>query len=345
MTTTTDKPYTVPINTLGKTGLKVSRISLGTMTFGHGDQSLGPIWSWTQKKETVLPIVKRAYEAGINFFDTANFYSQGQSEVILGQCLTELKIPRENVIIATKFSLQFGQGPNSSGLSRKHIFDACEGSLKRLGTSYIDLYIVHTWADTSTPLEETLGALNDLVVSGKVRYLGTSNMYAWQLVRANALAESRGWAKFISVQNLHNLIFREDERELVPAAKCLGVGLTPWSPLAGGFLTGTRKKGAKTDTARAIATEGIFTDLDPKDDDWPIIDRLVELAAKKHVTPSQVALAWLLSKPEISSPIVGATKLSHLEDAIEATKLVLTAEDIKFLEELYLPHGKPPFRV
>jgi len=237
-----------------------------------------------------------------------------------------------------------GNTPTQVGLSRKHIFEQCDASLKRLGMDYIDLYIIHGWNDKDTPLEETMSALNDLVHSGKVRYIGTSNMWAWHLVQANMLAEQKGWTKFVSLQNVYNLIFREDERETVPAAKVLGVGLTPWSPLHGGFLAGNRKKGEKTETVRGQTVETMMTPLHPKEYDWPIIERLKELAAKKGVSAAQVALGWLLQKPGVSSPVFGATKLSHLEDAIAATKLHFSDEDLKFLEELYAPHGRPPFR-
>jgi len=335
-------PYKVPITNLGKTGLRVSRICFGCMSFGSGDQGF---FAWSQPKEVVLPFVKRCIEAGINFFDTANIYSSGLSEQILGQCLKELNVYREDVVIATKFGGGFGTGaPNRGGRGRKHIFAAVEESLKNLGTDYIDLYIVHSWhADSTTPLEETMEALNDLVRSGKVRYIGTSNMKAWQLVKANNLAEKKGWAKFISVQNLYNPIYREDEREIFPACADLGVGLTPWSPLHTGFLAGTRKKGEKTETSRASITEVMMTFFNPKDADWPVIDRVIELAAKKGIPPAQVAIAWNLSRPNVSSPIIGATKLNHLEDAIAATKITLTEEDIKFIDELYVGKLRHPF--
>jgi len=329
---------------LGNSGLQVSRICFGVMSFGPGDTSVGPMWAWTQTKEHALPFVKKAIESGINFFDTANFYSQGQSEVILGQCLKELGVPRDDVVIATKFSIAFGTGPNNSGRSRKHIFACVDASLKRLGTDYIDLYIVHSWTDKVTPLEETMEALNDLVRAGKVRYLGTSNNWAWQIVKANAIAEKHGWTKFISVQNLYNTIYREDEREVIAACIDQGVGYTPWSPLAGGFLTGSRTKGQKTETARGQTAEQMFPQLHPIESDWPIIDRVVELAKKKGVSPAQIATAWVLSKPGVSSAIVGATKPLHLEDAIAAVHVQLTAEEIKHLDELYQPHPSPPFR-
>jgi len=247
-------------------------------------------------------------------------------------------------VIATKVGV--GSGPNTYGRSRKHIFDECDKSLKNLGTSYIDLYIIHTWGnDQTTPFEETMKALHDLVVSGKVRYIGTSNMYAWELVQANSIAEKYGWTKFISLQNYHSLIYREDEREVVPAAKSLGVGLTPWSPLSGGFLSGTRKKDTVTETLRGQTVEPLLqTQFRINDGDWKIIDRLVQFSAKKGLPPAQVALEWLLTKSQIDSPIIGATKMLHLEDAIASTKVTLTEDDIKQLEELYVPHGNPPFR-
>jgi aryl-alcohol dehydrogenase-like predicted oxidoreductase len=318
------------------------------MSFGHGDNSAGPLWTWTQPKEKSLPFVKRALAAGINFFDTAINYSLGASEVILGQCLKELNVHREDVVIASKFSFPYreGTGPNRNGRSRKHIMAAVEESLKHLGTHYIDLYIIHKWGlDAHTSYEETMGALNDLVQSGKIRYIGVSNIAGWQLVKANAIAEKYGWAKIVCVQNLYNLIYRDDEREVIPACLDLGVAYTPWSPLHMGFLTGSRKKGEKTDTLRGQSMELELPFMNPKELDWLVIDRVVELAAKKGVSPAQLALAWNLSKPFVTSPVIGVSKESQLEDAITAIKIKLTEEDLKFLEEKYLPKIAHPFGV
>jgi len=233
-----------------------------------------------------------------------------------------------------------GKGPNSVGLSRKHIIASCDASLKRLDTTYIDLFIVHVW-DHVTPIEEVMGALNDLVRAGKVLYLGASNTSAWELLKANHIAERNGWAKFVSLQNNYNAIYREDEREAIPACIDQGIGYTPWAPLGGGFLTGSRKKGEKTDTLRGQILDDMFPHLQPIDADWSIIGRIVELAQKKGVTPAQVALAWVLSKPGVTSPIIGISKMQHLEDAIGALKLQLSADDINYVEEHYVPHSPP----
>jgi len=335
----------IPYTYLSKSGLQVSRICFGTMSFGPGPKSPQPVWHWTQDKETVLPLVKRALQAGVNFFDSSNAYANGGSEIILGECLKELKVNREDVVLATKFVIPTGVGPNRSGRSRKHIMASVEESLKRLGTDYIDLYMIHSWfqLDKHTSYEETLSTLNDLVRSGKIRYIGVSNITGWQLVKANMIAEKNGWSKFVSVQNLYNLIYREDEREIIPACMDLGIGYTPWSPLHSGYLSGTRKKGEKTDTARGQSMEVAMVPMVPKDCDWSVIDRVVELAAKKGVTPAQLALAWNLSKPYVTAPLIGVTKLSHLEDAITALKIKLTEEDIKYLEEIYTPKFHHPF--
>jgi len=336
----------IPTTYLSKSGLQVSKICFGLMSLGPGDNRLGSdFWAWTQDKETVKPLIQRALESGINFFDTANNYSAGLSETYFGQIIKELNLHREDLVIATKFSFDVGgaKGPNRTGRSRKNILSSCEESLKRLGTDYIDLYIVHNWSnDKHTSVEETMEALNDLVRSGKVRYIGTSNMSGWLLTKANEIAERKGWAKFICVQNLYNPIYREDEREVIRACIDQGIGYTPWSPLHGGFLAGNRKQGVKGDTQRAKTIGQIMNNLDPKENDWPTIDRVVQLAANKNVPPTQLVLAWHLSKPFVTAPIIGVTKPGHLEDAIAAIKIKLTNEDIEFIESTYHAKFKHP---
>jgi len=338
----------IPVTYLSKSGLQVSRICFGTMSFGHEDNALGNFWAWTQKKETVVPLVKRAIAAGINFFDTANFYSAGQSEIILGEVIKELKVNRDDIVIATKCGSHIGGGStvNRIGRSRKIIMRCIDESLKRLGTDYIDLYIIHTWAaDTHTSTEETMGALNDLVTARKVRYIGVSNIAGWQLYKANCTAERNGWARFISVQNLYNPIYREDEREVIPSCIDLGVAYTPFSPLHSGYLAGNRKKGEKTETTRGQTLQMMMQSFSPHEKDWPLIERIIELAAKKGVTPAQLSLAWSLSKPYVSSPVIGVTKEKHIEDAIAACKIKLTEEDIKFIEEIYYSKATHPFSI
>lgn len=319
---------------LGKTGLKVSRICLGCMSFGT------PKWQpWVLDEDKSFEIIKRAYELGINFFDTADIYSNGVSEQILGNTIKKLNIPRKNVVIATKL-FNFVRGPqdafnmnptetnvenaNSRGLSRKHVFEACEASLKRLQVDYIDLYQIHRW-DYDTPIEETMEALNDLVRSGKVRYIGASSMYAWQFAKANFIAEKNGWAKFVSMQDLYNLLYREEEREMIPLCLDQGVGLIPWSPLAGGQLARTEE------TARQEVTKGrefIFGANKP-DVDKVIQGRVKELAEKKGISMAELALAWVLSKPVVTAPIIGVTKITQLEQAVSSLKVKLTDEDRK----------------
>ncbi len=314
---------------LGHSGLKVSRICLGAMSFGD------PGWrDWVLPEEESRPILRRALELGINFFDTADMYSRGVSEEVLGRALRDFA-RREEVVIATKVYFPTGEGPNERGLSRKHILHAVEASLRRLGTDYIDLYQIHRW-DSDTPIEETLETLDDLVRSGKVRYLGASSMYAWQFARALCLAERHGWTRFISMQNHYNLIYREEEREMIPLCLAEGVGLIPWSPLARGFLAGTRdREGGGTKRARsdAFAREMYF-----RDNDFEILARVQDLAARRGVTPAQIALAWLLHRPGVVAPIVGVTKMQHLEEAVAALEIGLSEEEMAYLEEPYQPH-------
>jgi len=311
---------------LGKTGLRVSRICLGMMTYGD------PKWRpWTQSEEDARPLVRRAVEAGINLYDTADMYSLGVSEEVTGRLLKECS-RRQDVLIATKVYWPTGDGPNDRGLSRKHILDSVEASLRRLDTDYIDLYYIHRW-DYSTPVEETLEALNDVVRQGKVRYLGASSMFAWQFAKALYLADGRGWTRFVAMQNHYNLIYREEEREMNELCRAEGIGILPWSPLARGLLTGTRREG----TIRA-KTDDYARHLYGQQDDLGIIERLVELAERRHVKPAQLALAWLLHKAGVTAPVIGASKPAHLEDAVEAVEIRLSGEECAFLEELYRPH-------
>jgi aryl-alcohol dehydrogenase (NADP+) len=308
---------------LGRTGVKVSPLCLGTLNFG------GP----TAEDEAVR-IVHAALEAGINFIDTANVYHAGRSEAIVGRALAAR---RHRVVLATKVHGPVGDGPNDQGTSRLHILRACEDSLRRLGTDYIDLYQIHRW-DPHTPIEETLSALDSLVRSGKVRYLGASSMYAWQFQRALCLADRHGWTRFVSMQNHYNLVYREEEREMLPLCREEGIGVIPWSPLARGFLAGSRRrKGEWGDTLRA-RTDAFAHELYYADSDFQIVERVVALAERRGVRPAQVALAWLLRQPGVTAPIVGTTRLEHLDQAIEALALELTDAECDYLEELYTPH-------
>ena len=310
---------------LGSTGLQVSRICLGTMSFGNSEE-------WMVEIEKAKPIVQRALDLGINFFDTANVYSNGRSEEIVGELL---KDHRDDVVIATKVRLKVGEGPNSEGLSRYHIMDQVKKSLKRLRTDRIDLYQTHRW-DYSTPVEETLLTLNDLVRQGSVNYIGTSSMFAWQLAKALAVSDRLGIARFVSMQNHYNLCYREEEREMIPFCEDQGIALIPWSPLARGFLTGRYKRGGKVDTAR-YRSDKYFAERFFKPEDFDVVERAEEIAKEKGVTVSQIALAWLLHKG-VCAPIIGATKVEHLEDAVSSLEVKLSPDDMKRLEEPYKPH-------
>ena len=315
---------------LGKSGIKVSRICLGTMTYGS------PEWrSWVLDEQASRPFIKHALELGINFFDTADMYSLGRSEEIVGRALKDYA-KRDKVIIGTKVYWQMSERPNDKGLSRKHIMDAIDASLRRLGTDYVDLYQIHRW-DYETPIEETMEALNDLVRSGKVRYIGASSMFAYQFAKTFRVAEQYNWTKFVSIQNHYNLIYREEEREMIPLCKEEGVAIIPWSPLARGFLAGNRKPNFKGDTNRA-KTDKYAHDLYYSESDFKIADRVVELAKKRGVKPAQIALAWMLNKDYITSPIIGTSKLPQISDAVKALELKLDEAEMKFLEELYVPH-------
>jgi len=315
---------------LGSTGLKVSRICLGMMTYGS------PEWHpWTLDEAAARPFVKRALERGVNFFDTADMYSRGVSEEVTGRALKEYAT-RDQVIVATKVCLPMGDGPNDKGLSRKHLLDGIDASLRRLGMDYVDLYQIHRF-DYDTPIEETMQTLDDIVRAGKARYIGASSMYAWQFAKMLSVAEKHGWTKFVSMQNHLNLIYREEEREMMPLCRAEGVGMIPYSPMARGFLAGDRKKQGGGDTTRAnsdkLAARFYFADSD-----FAIADRVGEVAARHGVSRMQVALAWVLSRSGVAAPIVGASKLQHLDEAVDALDVKLTAEDCKYLEELYQPH-------
>lgn len=315
---------------LGSTGLKVSRICLGMMTYGTKS------WrSWVLEEDEARPFVRAALDAGINFFDTADMYSVGRSEEILGRAIRDFT-HRDDLVIATKVYFPMGEGINDRGLSRKHILRAIDDSLRRLGTDYVDLYQIHRF-DYETPIEETLDALDSVVRAGKARYIGASSMFAWQFAKMLAVQDANRWARFVSMQNHYNLVYREEEREMNPLCEAEGVGLLPWSPLARGFLAGNRRSGDRDETPRAKSDE-FAHELYYADADFTIVDRVAETAARSGVKPTQVALAWLLAKPAVVAPIVGATKLGHLEDAIAALDVELEPQDLAYLEEAYQPH-------
>lgn len=315
---------------LGGTGLKVSRLCLGTMTYGS------PKWrDWVLPEEESRPFIQRALELGINFFDTADIYSLGASEEILGRALRDFS-QRDRVVIATKVNQPMGEGPNERGLSRVHIMNAIEASLRRLGTDYVDLYQIHRW-DSETPIEETLEALHDLVKAGKVRYLGASSMYAWQFAQALYLVDLHGWTRFVSMQNHYNLVYREEEREMLPLCRAEKIGVIPWSPLARGFLAGTRQRAGGGETTRS-RSDDFAASMYFKETDFQIVDRVLNLAKRRGVSPTQIALAWLLRQPGVTAPIIGASKMHQLEEAVAALEIELTDEECRFLEELYQPH-------
>jgi len=314
---------------LGRTGLHVSRVCLGMMSYGNDSDR-----PWVLDEAAAEPIVRRAVEGGITFFDTADVYSGGASEVATGRLLPKY-ISREEVVVATKINGAMTPGPNGRGLSRKHILSGIDASLGRLGMDYVDLYQVHRW-DPHTPIEETMEALHDVVRAGKARYIGASSMYAWQFAKAQRVAERHGWTPFVSMQNHYNLVYREEEREMIPQCIDQGVGVIPWSPLARGLLTGTRTRSGEKKTIRA-ETDG-FGDSLYGPQDFDVVDRAAEVAGERGVPAAQVALAWLLGRPGVTAPIVGATKLGHLEDALAAADLSLTADEVARLEEPYVPH-------
>ncbi len=315
---------------LGRSGLCVSRICLGMMTYGTSK------WrDWVLDEEESRPFIQRALEAGINFFDTANVYSAGVSERVTGRALRDFA-RREEVVIATKVFFPYNDKPNQGGLSRLHIIQAVEDSLKQLETDYIDLYQIHRW-DYETPIEETLEALHNLVKSGKVRYIGASSMFTWQFAKSLYLADLQGWTRFVSMQNHYNLIYREEEREMIPLCRDQGIGLIPWSPLARGFLAGNRTRDKSAGTLRA-KTDDFAHQMYYQDNDFDVLDRAAELAERHGVKSAQIALAWILHKPGITAPIIGASKMGHLEEAITAIDIDFSDEEIAYLEEPYQPH-------
>jgi aryl-alcohol dehydrogenase (NADP+) len=301
------------------------------MTYGT------PEWrEWVLDESDSRPFIQKALELGINFFDTANAYSLGVSEEIVGKALKDFA-RRDEVVIASKVFFQMGDKPNQGGLSRVHIMQAVEDSLRRLGTDYIDLYQIHRW-DPETPIEETLEALHDLVKSGKVRYIGGSSMHAWQFTKSLYLADLHGWTRFVSMQNHYNLVYREEEREMMPLCSAEGIGVIPWSPLARGFLSGNRSREEWGDTSRAKSDDYAHR-MYYQESDFTVVERVIGVAKKLGVTPSQIALAWLLHQPGVTSPIIGASKMSHLEENVAALDIELSTEDLDALQEPYLPHS------
>jgi len=316
---------------LGRTGLDVSRICLGCMSYGGSNRGNH---AWSLGEEESRPFIKRALEAGINFFDTANRYSLGSSEEILGRAIKDFA-RRDEIVIATKVYGRMRPGPNGAGLSRKAIMAEIDASLRRLGTDYVDLYQIHRW-DYDTPIEETLEALHDIVKAGKARYIGASSMHAWQFARALGIAERHGWTRFVSMQNLVNLLYREEEREMLPLCAAEGIGVIPWSPQARGKLTRDwNYTSIRTETDEAFGR--LFAKTE--DADHKVGDRVAQVAAARGIPRAQVALAWLLAKPVITAPIVGATKLQHLDDALASVRVKLAEDEMALLEEPYVPHA------
>ena len=317
---------------LGSTGVRVSPLCLGMMTYGSKS------WrEWVLEEEEARPLVQRAVEAGINFFDTADMYSLGASEELTGKLLREFQPRRDNLVLATKVFQPMSEAPNDRGLSRKHILRSIDNSLKRLGVDYVDLYQIHRF-DKNTPIEETCEALDAVVRAGKVLYLGASSMYAWQFLKMLDFQKSNHLASFVTMQNHYNLVYREEEREMIPLCLDQGIGCIPWSPLARGFLTGTRKRNdGKSETTRA-RTDDFAHGLYYRDSDFTVVDRVVEIAEARGVKPAQVALAWILAKPGVDAPILGASKMYQLDDALGALEVKLTEDEIRRLEEPYEPH-------
>src|SRR6202167_3144185 len=315
---------------LGSTGLRVSRVCLGMMSFGNNSDR-----PWVLDDDAAEPIVRAAADGGVTFFDTADVYSAGASEVTTGRLLGKM-FRRDDVVVATKVFSPMGPGENSRGLSRKHILSGIDASLERLDMDYVDLYQIHRW-DYDTPIEETMEALHDVVRAGKARYIGASSMFAWQFAKAQHVADQHGWTRFVSMQNHYNLVYREEEREMIPLCVDQGVGVIPWSPLARGVLAGNRTRGGERRTTRS-ESDPITDWLYAQPTDFDVVDRVGEVAESRGVPPAQVALAWLLHRPGVTAPIVGATKLMHLEDALAAEELSLSAEEMTRLEEPYAPH-------
>src|SRR5437667_10177329 len=315
---------------LGRTGLRVSRVCLGMMSFGNDSER-----PWVLDVSAAQPIVKAAVDGGVTFFDTADTYSGGASEVATGRLVGKY-LGRDEVVIATKVFMPMTPGENGGGLSRKHVLSAIDASLTRLGLDYVDLYQIHRW-DPRVPIEETMEALHDVVRAGKARYIGASSMFAWQFAKAQHTAERQGGTRFVSMQNHYNLIYREEEREMIPQCIDQGVGVIPWSPLARGVLAGNRTREGDKRTTRA-ETDGFTDYLYNQPTDFDVVERVAEVAADRGVPSAQVALAWLLQKPGVTAPIIGATKLGHLTDALAAEAIELTDDELKHLEEPYVPH-------
>jgi aryl-alcohol dehydrogenase-like predicted oxidoreductase len=316
---------------LGRTGLEISRICLGCMTYGVPDRGTHP---WTLDEEKSFPLIRQAIEAGINFFDTANVYSDGTSEEIVGRALKQLA-PRDEVVIATKVHGRMRPGPNGAGLSRKAIFHEIDASLRRLGTDYVDLYQIHRW-DRVTPIEETMEALHEVVRSGKARYIGASSMHAWQFAKAQYAADKRGWTRFVSMQPHLSLLNREEEREMLPLCADLGVGVIPWSPLARGRLTRDWNESSERQQTDAFGRTMYDATLEA---DRKVIEAVAAIAQARGVPRAQVALAWVLSRPTVSAPIIGASKPQHIDDAVAALSLKLSADELAVLEAPYVPHA------
>jgi 1-deoxyxylulose-5-phosphate synthase len=316
---------------LGRTGLRVSRICLGMMSFGKNEGR-----PWALDESAAEPIIRRAVEAGVIFFDTADVYNEGESEVITGRVLSKL-LTREELVIATKVHGRTMPGENGRGLSRKHILASIDASLGRLGLDYVDLYQIHRW-DYGAPIEETMEALHDVVRAGKARYIGASSMFAWQFAKAQAVATEHGWTRFVSMQNHYNLVYREEEREMIPQCLDQGVGVLPWSPLARGLLAGTRTASGERLTERA-RTDPFGDSLYTPEVDFAVVDAVNGVAAERGVSSARVALAWLLHQPGVTAPIVGATKVEHLDDALAAADLRLDPSELERLEAAYVPHA------
>ncbi|WP_152208047.1 aldo/keto reductase [Marinobacter changyiensis] len=316
---------------LGTTGMNVSALCLGTMTYGS------PKWrEWVLDEQVSRPFLKQALDAGINFFDTADMYSLGESERVVGKALLDYAL-REDVVIATKVFNPMGDGPNNRGLSRKHIMAAIDSSLQRLGTDHVDLYQIHRW-DYHTPIEETMEALHDVVKAGKARYIGASSMYAWQFSKAQHTAQMHGWTRFATMQPMYNLVYREEEREMFPLCTDQGVGVIPWSPLARGILAGKTVQGEGGESTRAKTDENTRKWRLGSDLDQPVLDALRKVAKDRGTSMAQVALAWVISNPAVTAPIIGASKPGHIEEAIAALELTLSDEEKSALESAYVPH-------
>ncbi len=316
---------------LGSSGLRISRVGLGMMSYGDGGTR-----EWHVREDRAESIVRRAVESGITFFDTADMYSDGRTEEITGRLLAKLFTCRDDYVLATKVFFPMGDGPNDGGLSRKHVLSAIDASLTRLATDYVDLYQIHRW-DYETPIEETMGVLHEVVQSGKARYIGASSMFAWQFAKAQQTAQAADWTRFVAMQNHYNLVYREEEREMIPLCIDQGIGIIPYSPLARGLLAGSRERGGVRRSVRS-GTDPLADEM-YGEGDFDVVDAVREVAAGRGVAPAQVALAWLMGKQAVSAPIVGATCESHVADAVAAIDVTLTKEEVATLEAPYKPHG------